>query len=792
MPSKTTQKANELPDNAINIETSDIEENRETQVSDESDKEAENKAERLRNIRERYDHLSSYWGRIHTPAREDDEFISGKHWPENIKREREDEGRPCLTYNLLPAYVKQIVNKIRQERPRPKAVPVQGVKNITKPARIKNLAGSKDYSQAEVLNGIIKNIEHLSRADQAYDTAVKHSADHGFGFFYLVSEEDVRDPFVQTLKIYRVKDSFTVLLDDSAQEADFSDGQDGMIFTRISKSAFKAKYKNAVPIDFDSACTTYSSTWFSKDEVMILQYFYVDYIDDEVVRMSNGMTVYYSKIKDVLDELKEDTGIHIVKKSDGEEMRKAVKRPVCKWLKCTAHDILEEAELPFTKVPIFIVTGEELVIDGETIYESAIRHAKDPSRSYNYWRTAAAETVALAPKSPFILTAAQIKGHERDWKKANSSNVPYLKYNHKDGVSAPQRQSPTNVAAAELSNATQDANDIQSIIGIHDATLGADGNEKSGKAIIARQNQGNTATYQFPDNLTRAISQCTRLMIEGILQIYDSERVERIRLPDDTEDFVALNTTIIDEQKNKPVIIHDLGMLMYDVVMETGPSYATQRQEAAQLQMDLLKILGPERASNIVHLIIKNLGVSGSEDVYEILRKMLPDALKTQEEREADLPAGITFDEHGQAVDEQGNPWQPPPTIEQQIQMKQQEIDEAQAAADKAKAEADIAGADADKAQAQAKIEEAKAKQARAAQEMKSLELSANGDPNAAGVDMKQIESIIRSALEEHGNNPKAHAAATEEAVQTAMIAALKRTKIYVDKAISTQQGVQS
>jgi hypothetical protein len=772
-----TKKANEVPDNALMIEEGD----EELQTSEELTEEEQDDL-MLARIRERYETMYTFWQRIHKDGRKDDKFIAGDHWPEQIKQDREEEGRPVLTYNLLPAFVRQITNRIRQERPRPRVVPVETSKEGKLPV-FTNMAGNKDYSVADVMTGLLRQIEHESRADQCYDTATKHAADHGFGFFYLIPEEDPRDPFVQSLRYYRVKDSYTVLLDPSAQEADYRDSQDGIIYTRVSRSAFKHKYPDTEAVSFDYEHANIGD-WYTADDILVVQYFYIDYQDDHVVKMSNGMTHYLSDVEDILDDIKRETGVHIIKRPDGTEMKKAVKRPVCMWLKCTAHDILDRAELPFSAIPIFPVFGEELVIEGEARYESAIRHALDAQMSYNYWRTAAAESVALAPKAPWVLTSAQIKGHERLWNKANKSNVPFLTYNHKDGVAQPQRQFPGSMPAAELQNAMQDGSDMQAIIGLHDASLGREGNEKSGKAIIARQSQGNTSTFQFPDNLTRAINQCTRLAVEAIPRLYDTQRVVRIRNNDDTEDFIELNKTFIDEKTQKEHVVHDLGVVMYDVVMETGTSYATQRQEAADLQMEMLKILGPDKASNIIHLIVRNLGVPGSEEVYEILRKMLPDALKTPEEREADLPPGITLDDNGQPVDAEGNPWTPPPTVEQQIAMKQQEVDQAKADAEKATAEAKMATAEADKIQAQAKIEDAKVKQAKAAAEMESLRVGQEGDQQTPSVDMGEIEQIIKRAFEEHNANPNAHKQVTEDMIANAIVEALTRVKAYVDNQV--------
>ncbi|MGI9251135.1 MAG: portal protein [Pseudohongiellaceae bacterium] len=757
--------ANQIPDQAITS-------------SDNPDDRTAHDA-KMKHRRDRFQTMQTFWSGIHADGLEDDKFVAGEHWPEQIKKERQEDRRPILTYNLMPSFTRQITNRVRQERPSLKVTPVET--NRGADPRMGNMAGTADYSLADVYSGIIKNVEHVSRADQAYDTATKHAVDHGFGYFTLMPQWSKIDPFVQELVIRRVKNSYSVMMDPDAQEADYRDMQDAFIFSNMRKATFKAKYgDDAIAADFEgiNLGADYQG-WYDSDSVRIAQYMYLDWRDDEALMLSNGKVVYYKDVAKVLDDLERETGIHIAVDDSGKDIRKAVKRPICMWEKLTADEILEEVELPFGAVPVFPVLGEEVMVEGRTRYESAIRHAKDAQRSYNYWRTAAAETVALAPRAPWILTSKQLEGHEDQFESVNEQNLPYLEYNHQDGVPPPSRVFAAGPAAAELSNATQDGVDMQAIIGLHDASLGREGNEKSGKAIIARQNQGNTATFQFPDNLGRALEQCGRCLVEAIPKQYDTRRIIRIRLPDDSTDFVEINQSVKDGESGQEILVHDIAYGKYDVTLETGPSYATQRQEAADLQMELMKVLGPEVARNIMHLVVKNLGVPGSDEVAGILRKMLPEALKSEEEKMADLPKGVTkHPESGQLVDENGEPWQPEPTLEQQIAMKQQEIDELEH-------QAEIEKHQATKAKAQADLKEAEL-------ELAKLQQMAGGEANTGEMPaeqmngmMDQIRQIIEETMQKHVDNPAAHAAMDIEGkLADAMVDVLKRVRNYVDKQV--------
>lgn len=776
----------QMPDMGIAITTDDAPEGR-VSTGSERTKETEETTERLLQIRERFQVHQSFWSRIFDEGLEDDKFISGDQWPEHIKNDRAEDGRPCLTYNLLPSFCRQITNKVRESRPQIKVVPVDTEKGQT--PKIANVAGSKDYAITDIYSGLIKHFEHMSRADQAYDTSLKHATDHGFGWFYLINEWSRIDPFSQDLVIHRVKNAYTVTMDPDALEADYRDAQDAFMFTKIKRSTFRRKYPDSNETEFSYVGVgTSFDGWFDAENITVAQYFWLDWQDDEVLQLNNGKVVYLSVVEDILDELEEDEGIHVAKDDAGAEMRKRIKRPVCMWQKMTANEIIEgPIELPFSAIPIFPVLGEEVLVDGEVRYESAIRHAKDAQRSYNYWRTAAAETVALAPRAPWVATERQVAGYEEMYEQANAKNIPIVLYNHEDGQHPPpppQRQFASNVAAAELSNATADAGDMQAIIGLHEASLGAESNEKSGKAIKARQSQGFTSTFQFPDNLNRAQEQCGRLMVEAIPKIMDTQRVLRIRLPDNTDDFVEINTSVTDRDTGKTILMHDIAYGKYDVVIDTGPTYQTQREEAADLQIQLLKILGPDMAKNIVHLIVENLGTPGSAEVAAVLRKMLPDSLKSEDEKLADLPRGVTKDDETGQLMKDGEPWQPEPTLEQQLTQKQQQIDELTAQAEMEKQKSIQAKAAADTRKAEAELAKAQA-------EMRALEEKATGIQTGqqSGNMLTEIKQLISQTIEHHQTDPTAHKEATADQIAQAVVEALKRVRGYVDRTVKGAAG---
>jgi hypothetical protein len=314
-------------------------------------------------------------------------------------------------------------------------------------------------------------------------------------------------------------------------------------------------------------------------------------------------------------------------------------------------------DVPGKYIPLVVVKGPERVIEGKTYVRSLIRDAKDPQRLLNFWVTDAAEIVDMIPKAPWIGTAKQFEGYEQDYAAANAENFPFLKYNIDQGAPTPQRTNPPNPPVAVFEQIGQAKQAIKDTIGMFGSDVGDKGPELSGKAILQRQKPGDVGTFAFIDNLSRAIAHCGRVINEMIPEVYDTQRDIRIRNVDDTETFVPVNTTAgaaLDavmrnpEQyqgmdKNKLIRLaakngrnaryNDLTAGKYDVVVTTGPSYSTQRQEAAQ-SLERLVAAYPPIMKIAGDLVYKFQDFLGAEEIAERVEKTMPPTLVPPKEGE--------------------------------------------------------------------------------------------------------------------------------------------------------------
>lgn len=538
----------------------------------------------------------------------------GEQWPDSVKKQREREQRPCLTINRMPSFIRQVVNDARQNKPSIKCHPADD---------------QADVETAEIINGLIRNIEYTSNADVAYDTAIENSVTCGIGYWRVKLDYAHDDTFDMDLCIDRVANVFSVYGDPHSTAADSSDWNRAFVTEMMKKIDFEKKYKGSKPVDWESlGYTTLKQPWAEGEQVMLAEYWERSEASRIIVALSDGTIIdaeRYKAAKDVFEVM----GLQVV----GERTTKSWK---VKQYILTGAEVLEQNDWAGKYIPIVPVYGDEINVEGKRYFRSLIRDAKDPQRMLNYWRTTSTEMVALAPKAPFIGPKGAFKSDLDKWNTANTQSHAFIEY---DGQIPPQRQPYAGPAAGAIQEAMNAADDLKSIMGIYDASLGARSNETSGRAILARQREGDVSTFHFIDNLARAIRHTGRILIDLIPTVYTGERIIRVLGPegDDPKNVPLGKPTQTEEGMEK---VFDLTIGKYDLTVETGPSFTTRREEAAAQMTELLRVY-PAAAPVIGDLLAKNLDWPGADEIAKRLQAMLPPQVKGQDPQTAQMQQAI-------------------------------------------------------------------------------------------------------------------------------------------------------
>ncbi len=567
-------------------------------------------------------------------------FIAGDedvHWDPKARAERIDEGRPALVVNQGPQFVRQVTGDMRQMRPAIKVVPIDDQ--------------ASDDVAAKILPGMIRYIEGRSDASGIYFAAADQQVGAGIGHWMVTHEYSSARTFNQELRIAPVPDGIAVVWDADAVLPTREDATDCFVPWDMSARSFKAKYPDSSFAPLTEVSEAFTS-WIGDNHVRVAIWFH------KVPEMKRLGVYPDGRIDDVTDDKEAEAKATQL----GAKIEEREGFCTYRYL-ISANEILEDGEkVPGGVIPVVPVLGEEVVIGKRTVRRGVIRVLRDVQRIYNYAISTQTEVIALQPKAPFIGTRRQFEKYVDQWETANTRNWPYLEYENEPGVPAPQRAQPpvASQGLEELMTATRDG--MHAVTGIYPAALGAKSNETSGRAIMARQREGDTGTYVYLDNFSRAIRRCGQICVDMIPDVYDTSRTIQITGEDGKIDKMQVNKLQLGEDGETHVSLNDVTKGAYLVAVEMGPSYSTKREEAREGMMELIRTLGPQGAMLFLDLLIKAMD--------------WPLADQIAKRAEANLPHEVRVREAEEAGREPPKPPEPPPLTPEQ----QQVMEEAQQA----------------------------------------------------------------------------------------------------------------
>lgn len=645
-------------------------------------------------------------------AYEDLRFRAGDQWPSDAKQQRIDEQAPCLTINRIPQFVRQVTGDIRQGRPSIKVVPVDD---------------GGDEDAAELRAGIIRYIENRCDAPGTYFAAADSQVNSGIGHWRVVTEYASQTTFNQEIGIQLIQDGVSVVWDPDASDLTRKDAMWCFVPVDISMAAYKEKYPNAPVVDFSPDTDGYFEGWVTANTVRVAEYWYKKPAKIMLALTPDG------SIRDVTDD--EQAQAELASVGARIEERNSFK--VYRCLITQGHVLEKPTVWPGRYIPIVPLLGEEIRIGRKVIRHGIVRFARDPQRMFNYFASKQAEVIALQPKAPWLGTEKNFEEHEDEWEEANNASRPYLRYtpDPSNGNAPPQRVQPP-VSSQGVSEGLQlAAENMMAVIGIHQAGLGEQSNEKSGKAILARQREGDVGTFVYLDNFARAVRHTGNILLDLIPHIYDTERTIRIVGEDGKMTPMKVNQAVgvvieEDEQVSAAQKLNDLSVGAYDVVIEQGPSYSTKREEAKDGMATLVQAV-PDTFGMIGDLYVQAQDWPMKDQIAKRLKMALPPAIQKMEAEETGEPL----------------PPEPPPQPSPEQMQAMQQAQEAQARQqmDGAKAQSQLASDEVDR---QTKLMKAQSDMADAehARILSENEASLKAQESAANIALIEAKRLLTLA----------------------------------------------
>lgn len=544
------------------------------------------------------------WSEVYQAAKDDLHFLSDKpyaQWDSKAASDRITIGRPALQIDQLSQFIHQVSNDIRMNTPTIKIIP-DGM--------------DSDPETAEIIAGRIKAIEYKSNADAAYDMAADFAVKSSIGFIRVDRGYVEDDGFEQELKICRVVNPLAILLDPDSTEPDGSDARFAFVFDEISKDDFEKKWPEAAPKSFGDETAKPADK--GSDKIVIAEYFCI--VDDEkdIGLLDDGSTEPYDK------------------KKKYKSRRKVSKRKVMHYT-LAGDDILAKTTFPGKYVPIVPVYGEESWESGVRHLFSLIRKSKSAQQMYNLWKSLETELLLKQQQAPVQAAVGQMRGFEEDWKQPDKAMVLYYHQTDANGdeAPAPQRLQPPTIPTGIVNAARETVDDIRSTMGMYRASVG-DNREaaKSGIALKQLEQSGDVASFHFGDNLIRSITHVGKILVCALPEVEDTPRVVQTIGKEDEMKPIGINGKVVDKQEKT----FDFTKGRYDVRVTTGASFTTQRQEAAALYMETLKILPPEIAVQTLDLVFKYQDAPGSQALAARFKKLVDPKLLDEKDREEGQP----------------------------------------------------------------------------------------------------------------------------------------------------------
>lgn len=540
-------------------------------------------------------------------------FRWGEQWDAETRNVRKIDGRPALTINHTNTFCARLENTLRQQRPRIKCHPVGDGANI---------------DTADTVNGLIRHIEDRSNASVAYDTGVANAIDIGWGYWRIVSEYLDAKSFDQELLIKPIRNPFTVYMDPGSVMPDGRDQYWCIISETMKRAEYKRRYPKATNTEwrYVDAPGDLQMMWETKEEVRLAEYYRVHEVKDSLIKLSDGSTRYRSELVD--PEVITAMGLTII--AERPSTRRAVQ-----WFRLNGTQVVDRREDPGEHIPVVRCEGNVQDVNGIVKRKGMVEDLKDPAQMFNYWRTAQTERYALTPKAPWVVAEGQIEGHP-EWNDANQKSYSTLVYKPvpgPDGVTPlppPQRVPPAQVEAG-MSEAAQGAeHDLMSVAGMPQESPELAARVVGGnKYLQRRQGMQDLTHFQYYDNQTLAIAWTGSLILERIRAYYDTQRIQRILGEDGVPKMVTLNERVPHpENPGVQIVKNDVTVGLYAIVMDTGPGYATKREEAAENMIELLGTpLGEVVVEKGPDIILRNIDHPGFDQLADRVAATTPGAM---------------------------------------------------------------------------------------------------------------------------------------------------------------------
>lgn len=585
-----------------------------------------NESDILEQAREDLVLWDGYFGENVVRGKDDMNFLLRDQWSTVERSEFSRLFKPAMTFNKLYDTVKKVVGEQRKNKP---------------DLMVRSLTGKATQQQIDLRADLVRTISYQSQNDLIYQTAFKQALMMGYGAFEIVLDYENPKSFNQVIRYELIPDVTRASFDPTAMKPHKGDGNFCSRQYVYTKEEFYATYPNiANPVSYSDPRSLLDFQWETRDTIVVCKYTHKEWFPLKILLLTDGTTV----TEDEWEEMKKGLELQkqladssqvvgkiirdMIPEVHGERMSKDYK---IRQYMLTQNQIIKFTNWPSKYLPMIFVDGDSNFINGQQYTRSFIHEAKDAQKFVNYVGSEIASEIKNRRREQWLGTPDNIIGNEQMWRTPELQlGILMAKPDPKTGA-MPVKMPPWELSQTLLQQFQRGSQDMREILG-YSENEALQGHDMSGKARRERKIEGAMSAYVWFDNLNQAIEQGVRVVLDLLPVIAgEHERPMVISKADGRTDSIVLNKVIGQTEDGEHIRDNVLDMEDYDIEIDTGPSFAVQKDIALEFFQQTLQA-NPQTFPLIADLWAKNLDVQYMPQIAERFKTMVPPEILAKEE----------------------------------------------------------------------------------------------------------------------------------------------------------------
>jgi hypothetical protein len=262
---------------------------------------------------------------------------------------------------------------------------------------------------ANTMAGLVKNIESLSDASDAYDNAYDEVQKGGYGGIQIVTKYE-EGSFDQVARIEPIHDATQCLFFGPAKKATKEDALYAFHIWDIPVEEFKRTYPDAKIIDWKNHLDDLNRSWFNSREnlLRVAAYWRKRPVKKRIFMMQDLRVLSEDDARAAIID-----GAEVAKYTNGEPMIREEQGYVVERFIMNGCEVLKGPQVwPGRYIPLIPSYGIRSIVNGREIIRGRVRKGKDAQMIYDYTTSSLVEASAKVPLDFTWLTPAQADGQE--------------------------------------------------------------------------------------------------------------------------------------------------------------------------------------------------------------------------------------------------------------------------------------------------------------------------------------------------------------------------------------------